>query len=364
MTGGEAWRMIANVAAMGTAVRTAALRRVKGLPKFSEWAYRPIEPAIELSCRPALFEPDQIGRVLRCGFDQSIGSEVEKLAATRWTSRPASICELRDVLVLGGHVFHSGGRNLLRDNGVLTALGGRLDAFDSVAVPNSVPGLRYFGHWLRDDCSGHDLAQGFGRVVSIRRPDYRDAPLYAALLGQTWEEHSGFSARRATFLTDIGFSPAKAARLRSLRARLRARCRAAAGAGVVLLRRGDPDPRRNPRNEAALLSRLKQAGVRVVDGDSPIETVIAQILDAEVIIGMEGSQLAHAVFLLQDGGALIALQTPLRFYNPHHEWCRLLGMQYGTVVGTIVEDGFEMDADEVLQMVDRVIGQCRAVRAV
>ncbi len=351
--------MIANVVALGTAVRTAALRRLQAAPKFTEWAYRPIEPAVELSCRPAVFVPDQIGRVVRCGFDRSIGSEVEKLAATRWTSGPASICELRDVLVLGGHVFHSDGRNLLRDSGVLRALWRGIDAFDSVAVPNSFQGMHYFGHWLRDDCSSHELAGGFGKVVSICRPGYRDAPLYAALLGQIWDEHPGFSARKATFLCDVGFSPKKAERLRALRRRLRARCRAAHAPAIVFIRRGDPDPRRNPRNEDALVSRLEQAGVRVVDGDSPMETVIAQILDAEIIIGMEGSQLAHAVLLLQDGGALIALQSPLRFYNPHHEWCRLLDMQYGTVVGTVVEDGFEMDADEVLRMVDRIRGEFR-----
>lgn len=354
--------MIGNVAALGTAAKTVLLRRVQALPKFSDWVYRPLELEVEMKCRPALFVPEQLDRVKRCAFSRSLESEVEKLSTTRWTSRPAAICELRDVLVLGGHVFHGEGRNLLKDSGVLKALFGTLRHIDHVAVPNSFLGLHYFGHWLRDDCSGYELARSFGPVASISGLSYRDLPAYARWFEQNWDEWGGFFAKSATFFSDIGFGSSKANRLRRLRARVRERIKPEGGAKVVLIRRELGDALREPRNEAELLTRLQQAGVRVVDGERAIEEVLPEIIDADVIIGMEGSQLAHAVMLLREGGAVIALQTPLRFYNPHHEWCRLLGMRYGTVIGSAVTDGFEIDGEEVIRMIDRVIGESRAER--
>jgi hypothetical protein len=73
-----------------------------------------------------------------------------------------------------------------------------------------------------------------------------------------------------------------------------------------------------------------------------------------MIITIEGSQAAHGVYMLQTGGSLMILQPPDRFYNPHHQWARLIGMAYGTVVGTPDGVSFHMDPGEVLDMAERL----------
>lgn len=341
---------------LARATAQAAVRRLFREAKFAEWQYRSVEQSVTVPCRPALFDPDQIGRVQKCGFGRTVAGEVEKLVATSFQTTPARVADLRDVVVLGGHVFHAEGRNLLKDDLKLRGLWSMPPRMDHVSVPNTFLGQHFFGHWLRDDCSGFEVAQGLGPVVSVERPVYRDAPAYERLLDQSWRDHQAFSAARATFVSDVGFSPAKAERLRALRARLRAKAGGGRGSEIVFIRRGVNDPLRNPLNEAALVERLRQEGVRIVDVDQTVEAVLDETVDARIIIGLEGSQLAHAVYQLREGGALVVLQSPHRFYNPHHEWCRLLGMRYATVIGTAVEGGFEMDQDEVLRMIDRVAG--------
>lgn len=346
--------MIENLHALGVVARTAISRRLNALPKFSEWDYRQVETSVELPCRPAIFQIEQMDRVIQCGFGASLEGELQKISAKYWRTSPASVYDLKDVLVLGGHVFHHGERNLLRDYGLLRLSFRSIQRFDSVVVPNSFLGLHFFGHWLRDDCSGFELARSMGRIVSVRRPFNRDAAAYSEFLSQSWDEQDGFFARSSTFISDIGFSPKKGERLRVLRARLRKRIGQRIKPEIAFIRRGNDDPNRNPRNEDQLLVRLASLGVRIVDGSSPISEVLGQVLDADIIVGLEGSQLAHAVLVLKEGGALIVLQSPFRFYNPHYEWVRLLEMNYGTVVGTVAEDGFTVNFDDVARMIDRM----------
>lgn len=201
-------------------------------------------------------------------------------------------------------------------------------------------------------------------MISVCRPYYRDASTYEKLLEQTWNEHIGFFAKFVTFVSDIGFSPKKAERLRSLRTRLRERVGATERSEVVFIRRGRDDRLRNPHNEDQLVTKFEGLGAKVVDGDKPISEVLQQVLDADIIIGMEGSQLAHAALLLRDGGALVVMQSPFRFYNPHYEWTRLMDMHYGTVVGTVTEDGFVMNTDEVVRLIENVANDLRESRVI
>ncbi|MFC3166518.1 hypothetical protein [Paracoccus fontiphilus] len=82
-----------------------------------------------------------------------------------------------------------------------------------------------------------------------------------------------------------------------------------------------------------------------------------QILDASVIISVEGSQACHAIYALREGGALLVLQPPDQLYSAAQEWMRTLDMNCGMVIGTAAEGGFTINPDEVLQMVDRLLAR-------
>jgi hypothetical protein len=101
------------------------------------------------------------------------------------------------------------------------------------------------------------------------------------------------------------------------------------------------------------------AGIRIVEPGTDGEALVQNLLDAAVIVTIEGSQASHGVYTLAEGGALLILQPPERFYNPHHEWARLLGMRYGITVGQKDGPGFRIHPGEALRMIDRLMAAHR-----
>ena len=120
---------------------------------------------------------------------------------------------------------------------------------------------------------------------------------------------------------DIGFGPGKARRLVQLRARLRQVCHVQQkSGGTVYIRRGRSGQERGFLNEDEVIRALEQKGVTIVEAETDTQSMIEKLMEARILIGVEGSQLAHGVYTLADGGAILALQPPDRFYNPHREW--------------------------------------------
>ena len=127
---------------------------------------------------------------------------------------------------------------------------------------------------------------------------------------------------------------------------------------MVYLRRGKSAERRELVNEDEIAERLLQVGASVLQmEETPTESIIEYLLGAEVVIGVEGSQLCHAVHTLREGGAIVVIQPPFRFYNAHKDWADALGMKYGFVVGDPAENGFELDPDDLLRTIDLAIGE-------
>jgi hypothetical protein len=291
--------------------------------------------------------------VTACGFGRALVSEVRKLDETAWREGPTRVCELEDAVVIGGEVFSGGERYLLGRRSPWKSLSSRTDVVDMACMPNSLQGLSFFGHWLRDDCAAYELSADHGRTHSLRRPSWSDCADYETAFGQTWDEVDTLAARRLTLFSEIGFNADKGRRLRILRGRLRTSRRPTGG--VVFLARGPSGKGRKIVNEVALIERLAAHGVRIVTPEGGGRSVIEACLDSDLIITVEGSQAAHAAYLLREGGGLLILQPPDRFYNPHLEWARLLGMTYGIVVGHSRGTGMFVAPDEVLAMADRVL---------
>lgn len=279
---------------------------------------------------------------------------MEKLAATEVLSAPPVAIEFPDAAVFGGQIFSNGRRYLMSETSPYRAGLGPVRDFGEIVLGQSYTGCTVFGHWLMDDCAARELSEIQGQSVAITRPAWGDRARYEQLFAQTWEEVPAFTARRLTLLKELGFSKDKAERHRRLRARLRQPLKPGPG-GIVYLARGRSGNARNMLNENELTARLEAAGVAIIECETDSEALIRRCLDAQVILGVEGSQLCHAIYMLAEGGAVMAIQPPDRFCNAHHDWSRHLGMRYGTVIGNHTEGGWVADADEVLEMVDALV---------
>jgi hypothetical protein len=74
------------------------------------------------------------------------------------------------------------------------------------------------------------------------------------------------------------------------------------------------------------------------------------------VVSVEGSALTHAYLTMQEQGAIITIQPPYRFDNVWKDFTDLLGMKYGFVVAKGNRDGFRVDPDEILRVIDMITG--------
>ncbi|MEM9783202.1 MAG: glycosyltransferase family 61 protein [Pseudomonadota bacterium] len=310
----------------------------------------------KLDCPPALYDPDTLSRVISCGFNGTLAEEVAKLEQTSFETRPMALYDLGPAAVMGHGVESRATSVWMGPRSAVSTLTRPVEAFDTLYLANSIQGLQYFGHWLRDDCAAFEHLVSLGDVRSLRRPAWPDCAGYEAIFGQNWREVDNAIAERLVLQRELGFNTDKARRIEALRARLRAALEAPNAGRVVYLKRGDMGAGRNPANEDAVTSALMDAGVVVVTPERGIAETLSTLLDAAIIVTMEGSQAAHGVFALRPGGAMLILQPPRRFYNPHHEWTRLLGMHYATVIGEDLGGGrdFTIKPNEIIAMVERL----------
>jgi hypothetical protein len=153
----------------------------------------------------------------------------------------------------------------------------------------------------------------------------------------------------------LGFNTDKASRLCLLRQRLRAAVSVRNPGRIVYISRGKFGVDRNMSNGEEVERAFSSAGIHIVEPGLDGHALMRELLDAEMIITIEGSQASHGVYTLADKGSLLILQPPERFYNPHHEWTRLLGMSYGITIGEKDGDRFRINPDEVFRMMDRLL---------
>lgn len=161
------------------------------------FAYSPYpQPSLEsvprqLACRPALYNPDHLDRVTRCAFDKTLPQMVEVMEARHYTEGPLSRYRLGEATVIGGTIF-TGCGPICHSLFVKTSA---KDAFrsypvhDSVILANSMPGLRYFGHWLSDDVSAFEAYRGNPALMSLPLPSWSDIATYSTLFEHEWDQH-------------------------------------------------------------------------------------------------------------------------------------------------------------------------------
>lgn len=312
-----------------------------------------LHPADSYPVRPALYDTDQLGRVTACGFGVSLDTLKVQLDETSALARPPERVTLKDGVCLGGRLYTAEAIHYMSDVRVTDLFAANWPHHEHLTLTNSRLGLKFFGHWLQDDCAAREIPSD-APYVALTRPDWGDSAAYEAAFGQDWAPTRAFTFGQLDIVTDIGFGPDKRTRYHRLRDRIRhtGAFTSKPGRIVYIARGGGAD--RAMSNEGDLTKRLAEAGVTIVRTEDAATSVPDAVHDARIVIGVEGSQLCHAVYGLADKGALLVLQPPDRFYCAHHEWTRLLGMPFGFVVGTQAAEGFTIDPDEVLAMIDRL----------
>jgi capsular polysaccharide biosynthesis protein len=332
----------------------------KRLPEVAAQAIE-IEPASEVQRSPALHNPQELQRITGVGDGTTLDMELARIGPGITHHQATLAYELKDAILMDGALYLSRFKHGISHREKLVAGLGRADHIDDAGVlAQSWLGSRYFGHWLTDDVPLAWMAGRLGKPVGISRPLTESQQAYAQLFGV-----SGMAALprlahigKITVLADAYYNDSKAQRWRAMREIAAQRGGPSQGFKGVMLLRGGSGEARKLINEAQVADRLRRLGFFVVDPASvSLDAFLAQAAGADVVVGVEGSQLANGVVCLKEGGSMLVLQPPFRFNNIYKDVCDALHSPYAFVVGEARPGGFFIEPGVVEDMLGRLAGQ-------
>lgn len=151
---------------------------------------------------------------------------------------------------------------------------------------------------------------------------------------------------------DWGMTSHRRARLAQLRVRLRDAEGSRKGHGVFLRRRGG-GAARVLANEDEIEQMLAKREFEIVDpANDPAETIMTRCRDASIVVGVEGSGLAHGLLGCASDAVFVVLQHPYRFNNVWKDFTDALGMRYAFLVGEGSREAFRINPDELCATLD------------
>jgi capsular polysaccharide biosynthesis protein len=319
-----------------------------------------IDPGKTVTGRQGIALQGQLDRVTGVPFGMSVARELGEFAnATRHIGASVRY-EFRDVAIDGYRLATAQRVKIYREDDEFGPADAPMVMFDEAALRTSYVAVHFFGHWLRDDCATQLLAEQYGPVLAMQTPAWPDKQAYRALLGRDYVEAARARVGRLHIFDDISQTDHKVARFRQSRAHFAAVAPGRAAHGIVFLARGAGGTARDLVNQDALIEAMTARGIAVLHAENAsVETIVATLQGARILISVEGSQISHGLLTLADKGGILALQPPDRFFNSHMDWSHALDMNYAVVVGTPQPGGFSIAEDELfatLELLDRAIG--------
>jgi hypothetical protein len=317
------------------------------------WVLVPAEPAV---IPPAIFDEDDLARVTGVDSDSSREIEWRRIRGGALEYRPSVAYQLRDAVLSKGHVILP---NLVRR--VTTEASPWWGRYTSTETEPSLltatlNSSRYFGHWMMDELTRILAAPRLGQPVAPPRalsPHQRD---YLRVLDLVYQERSEIRFRQLVIVDDRTQNSYRRERYAILRERARRGRRIVPCEGVMLLRK-QTGVARILVNEEELAEQLVERGFRTIcPTEHTVEEVLNACMGAKIVVGVEGSQLIHALLVMQDRGTLVTLQPPNRFNNILKTYCDGLALRYAFTVGHQRENGFYVDPAKVLRLLDRLTG--------
>ncbi|PZN93464.1 MAG: glycosyltransferase family 61 protein [Alphaproteobacteria bacterium] len=291
--------------------------------------------------------------------DTVFGSPAETLHALTFAREcrigPTIAYRFHDVDLVDGVLYKGGAEHHLRPRRSRVPLAGRPRLALSGALYDSWIGLRYFGNWLMDDCEIYRLAELEGQTFTVRQDSAGHRACYEAMLDMAPMRIETAHLDDLVMFDDLQNNAGRRARAADRRRRLLAGRSFAPHPGVFLLRGTSGDARRL-RNEAQLANDLHQRyGIMPIDAEAhTVADLVAACAGARIAIGVEGSQLTHALAVMAPGGTFLALFPPDRVTAAMKLMTDRLGLGFAVVIGTGTASGFEVSLDEIEATLDRV----------
>lgn len=339
-------------------VRSRVVQKARGRLAVEDFALRTVVAAPATTVAPPpkpTYDDADLARVTGCGALSTLADHWAWLAGTT-AYGPSRAFLLPDMWMVDGNLARGRARFEMNTEAERLVVRRRDEArVEGAAFASSSYGNLFFGHGMLDDHVTALLAPDFGDPHFVNPPVSDQAHLaeYRRLadleLPSVWTAPtSGCWVFHDPFLND-----SKVARLRELRRRLvEAGGSTEAGPRRVYVRRGADGADRDPRNEQLVCDALAADGWQVLDTTAPAAVLHATFRRADVVVGVEGSHLAHALLGQPEGAALVELMPPNHFNLVLKDFVDRLGLRLGFHVGTQDDEGWTVDLDAIRRLAD------------
>lgn len=325
---------------------------------------RELCPAEDQRCPPATVLEGRAERLRDFEFDSERERVRASLGGGLMHHGPTLAHTIRNAKLLAGSVYAQGARLYLRP--LKESYPGPAPiALDRAALCTAATGDKYFGHFMTEDAPQTMIAGEFGGAFRLPDRNWAHLPVYREALELDWRQVAAAHVRELSFFTDFAQNALRRARYRELRSRLRKHIAPRQPGARVYLRRGATGvdgPLRSPRNEPTIAAALSARGFDILAlASTPPAELVARLLDAKILVSVEGSQLIHGVYTLADDGAACILMAPMRPVIQMKDRFDALELPTAIVVGEDHGDAFSIDIGDLERTLDLL--EARLARA-
>lgn len=322
-----------------------------------EWIISPSEKFIS---RPAICLDGELEKVKENSKD--FARSLRDLQGGPSEHLPTIAYQLSNIQIFNGYVYKGAmkypcttARESLLDFS-------RTESFPEAALTCTLTSNRYFCHWMTDALPLTLAAQQLAEAIttSQKMTDHQIEyshilNIYSTSVRKAW-------IKKLILIEDKGQNKYKRERYNCIRSILRALSsdRIEKESEGVMLLRGSSGVSRLLVNELEIAEYLSSQGFDIIDPQKTSARELAtRTLGAKVIAGVEGSQLAHGLFTMKEGGVILTFQPPNRFISLYKGYTDGLGLQFGYIVGNQVSNGFEISLDHLKMTLEKVFAALR-----
>lgn len=340
-------------------LRRQMLRLIVGAKTYQDvcdktWILHPSEVGTN---RPAIYLDGELEKVTGVPEDSTYAMQLERATGGQKEHGATVAYQIQAAHLLNGCVYKGAMKYPL-----IHAAAKRIDGYQGIeflpqaALACTLCGNQYFGHWVTDNLTLNLAAQELAEAVTTEiavtnhQFEYRDCfSIYAKAVRQA-------RFGELIIIDDIGQNRYKRQRYEQMRSRLKQLKPQQSLRGAMLLR-GDSGVKRLLVNENEVAEFLANQGFVIINpAKQSVSEIASKILGAQIIVGVEGSQLMHGLFSMQEHGTLLTLQPPYRFNNVFKDYTDCLEMKYAFVVGDPDPNGFKISLvtlDKTLNKIDQ-----------
>lgn len=305
--------------------------------------------------KPAIYLPEDLDLIIGMapGRDEE---DINNLDGTLLFEHDATtLYQFKNIRFIHGHLFLDHKTLHLTQKNHKLVLSTPLQNMSKAFLTTSQQGAHFFGHWLTDDLT---LKFCCPENIQAVKSDTTYTPHqleYSKYFGHHPTSCSNLFAAEMYIAVDYAQNTHKKRRYQILRKQLREQFTEKNIPGVVI-KRGITGTNRILTNENEIIDYCVKNGFVLLDPETmSAGEIIEKSLGAKIVIGVEGSHMAHGIYTMVENGCMLVIQPPDRFSGVFKLYMDCLGYQYAMIVGKPVEKNkFKLPLDKFKKVLNMI----------